>query len=317
MDKKEKLISEYLESAKKTFFYTSMEQYVDERLKKYLNFCTDKAQEEQIMVWIKLLHEDNGKNIVYLGLYLSLKENNMEYLNNALNSAAIWGRITMTNSGFDHCIYAWNVLPTILCANRFQDIEKIFPRENGFSRNGMKLLCTITNLVMCLYYQEAAWKEQVLKESERTTKAKLTLEEKAVINCLIALVKKDWERFSAELENVYKGHKKTREYGETTFTRSVSFFALGLYNFSRYLYGDEADHITLPKDDILCTEFHNYQKSIGYQTGSQFYKFEQPLLLLNDLENIDLPVMCLTGDKPPYLDIERYRGEIIEKVMNI
>lgn len=35
----------------------------------------------------------------------------------------------------DHSIHAWNILPHIFCANRFRDIEKIFPKENGLSKN--------------------------------------------------------------------------------------------------------------------------------------------------------------------------------------
>lgn len=41
----------------------------------------------------------------------------------------------ITNSGCDHSIHAWNILPHIFCANRFRDIEKIFPKENGLSKN--------------------------------------------------------------------------------------------------------------------------------------------------------------------------------------
>lgn len=122
-----------------------MNAYIDERLKKYTKYCQSKKPEEQIIIWLKLLHENFGKKIVYLGSYLALQEKDMSYLNNAFNSAVTWGQLTITNSGCDHSIHAWNILPHIFCANRFRDIEKIFPKENGLSKNGLKSACSITN----------------------------------------------------------------------------------------------------------------------------------------------------------------------------
>ena len=150
MEKKE-LIKLYLQNVDKMFGYANMNAYIDERLKKYTKYCQSKKPEEQIIIWLKLLHKNFGKKIVYLGSYLALQEKDMSYLNNAFNSAVTWGQLTITNSGCDHSIHAWNILPHIFCANRFRDIEKIFPKENGLSKNGLKSACSITNLVMYLY----------------------------------------------------------------------------------------------------------------------------------------------------------------------
>ena len=92
------------------------------------------------------MHENFGKKIVYLGSYLALQEKDMSYLNNAFNSAVTWGQLTITNSGCDHSIHAWNILPHIFCANRFRDIEKIFPKENGLSKNCKIRLPDITQM---------------------------------------------------------------------------------------------------------------------------------------------------------------------------
>ena len=165
MEKKE-LIKLYLQNVDKMFGYANMNAYIDERLKKYTKYCQSKKPEEQIIIWLKLLHKNFGKKIVYLGSYLALQEKDMSYLNNAFNSAVTWGQLTITNSGCDHSIHAWNILPHIFCANRFRDIEKIFPKENGLSKNGLKSACSITNLVMYLYYQEPMWKQYVIDEKQ-------------------------------------------------------------------------------------------------------------------------------------------------------
>ena len=150
----------------------------------------------------------------------------MSYLNNAFNSAVTWGQLTITNSGCDHSIHAWNILPHIFCANRFRDIEKIFPKENGLSKNGLKSACSITNLVMYLYYQEPMWKQYVIDESKEFLQNKHTAEEKAVINGFLALIEKNWEKFSLELANLCKAHRKSKDYGENPFTRKISFLHL-------------------------------------------------------------------------------------------
>lgn len=313
MEKKE-LIKLYLQNVDKMFGYVNMNAYIDERLKKYTKYCQSKKPEEQIIIWLKLLHENFGKKIVYLGSYLALQEKDMSYLNNAFNSAVTWGQLTITNSGCDHSIHAWNILPHIFCANRFRDIEKIFPKENGLSKNGLKSACSITNLVMYLYYQEPMWKQYVIDESKEFLQNKHTAEEKAVINGFLALIEKNWEKFSLELANLCKAHRKSKDYGENPFTRKISFFAFGLYNFARYLYREEVKNITLPQNEFLFEDFRIYQESTSCQIGQPFCIFEEPLLLLNDFEKIDLPIMYLTAGKKRVLDIENYRQEVVKKI---
>ena len=97
-------------------------------------------------------------------------------------------------------------------------------------------------------------------------------------------------------------------------SRKISFFAFGLYNFARYLYKEEAKNIILPQNEFLFEDFRIYQESNNYQTGQSFCVFEEPLLLLNDLEKIDLPIMHLTAGRKRTLDIENYRQEVIKKI---
>lgn len=312
MDKKE-LIKLYLQNVDKMFGYISMDAYIDRRLKIWNEYCQNKTLEENIKIYLALLDENRGRKTIYLGMYLALKENDMRYLNNALNSAVTWGQLTMLSGGVDHSLYTWNVLPYLFCANRFRDIEKIFPKENGLSKNGLKSSCSIANLVMYLYYQEPTWKQSIVDESKKVLQTKCTQEEKAVVHGLLALVEKNWKQFSLELDNLCKAHRKSKGYGENPFTRKISFFAFGLYNFARYLYKEEVENIALPQNEVLFENFRIYQENNDYQIGQVFYVFEEPLLLLNDFEKIDLPIMYLkVGTR--LLDIENYRQEVTRKI---
>jgi len=60
---------------------------------------------------------------------------------------------------------------------------------------------------MYLYYQEPMWKQYVIDESKEFLQNKHTAEEKAVINGFLALIEKNWEKFSLELANLCKAHK--------------------------------------------------------------------------------------------------------------
>ena len=90
-----------------------------------------------------------------------------------------------------------------------------------------------------------------LNESKEFLQNKHTAEEKAVINGFLALIEKNWEKFSLELANLCKAHRKLKDYGENPFTRKISFFAFGLYNFARYLYREEVKNITLPQNEFF------------------------------------------------------------------
>lgn len=63
----------------------------------------------------------------------------------------------MASGGCDHSLYAWTVLPLVLSARRFDDIEKMLHIQNGLSKNGLASSVCIENLVMLLFYREPAW----------------------------------------------------------------------------------------------------------------------------------------------------------------
>lgn len=134
MEKKE-LIKLYLQNVDKMFGYANMNAYIDERLKKYTKYCQSKKPEEQIIIWLKLLHENFGKKIVYLGSYLALQEKDMSYLNNAFNSAVTWGQLTITNSGCDHSIHARKIFYHIYSVQTaFVTLKKYFQKKTDLVR---------------------------------------------------------------------------------------------------------------------------------------------------------------------------------------
>lgn len=304
---KDKLVSLYYDIVDKEYYYYDMDSFEREQIGRNIDFF-DEPEEYQIEMWLRLLGCD-GYNLLYLGAMLALQKDDMRYLDDALYTVTTLEQLSTMSTD-------WNLLPVLLSANRFEDIERFFPKENVQSKIGGGWL---TNLVMYLYYGEEAWRAEAVDTGKRYSESKTTIEGKAVVDCLLSLVDKDFDRFSAELDNICKGKRRSNEFGENKFTKQFPFFALGLYNFARFLYGAEVEDIALPDDAGVLIELHEYQKANGYATGKHIIDFKNSLPLLDALLNIELPTIRLKYDNKGkgYIDIDRYKSEITERALEI
>ena len=304
---KDKLVNLYYDIVDKEYYYYDMGSFEREQIGRNIDFF-DEPEEYQIEMWLRLLGSD-GYNLLYLGAMLALQKDDMRYLDDALYTVTTLEQLSTMSTD-------WNLLPVLLSANRFDDIGRYFPKENVQSKIGGGWL---TNLVMYLYYGEEAWRAEAVDTGRRYSESKTTIEGKAVVNCLLSLVDKDFDRFSVELDNICKGKRRSNEFGENKFTKQFPFFALGLYNFARFLYGAEVENIALPDDAGVLIELHEYQKANGYATGKHIIDFKKSLPLLDALLNIELPTIHLKYDKKGkgYIDIDRYKSEITERALEI
>lgn len=160
----EKLPALYFDLADTEHYYKSPDEYTDYLSNIYTRFCVARERPEQIRTWITFLHGLSPNRLLYLGIMRSLEQRDWSLLNDALAFTSVAEQLNISDSGYDHCIYGWNLLPLLLSANRWEDIPKIFPRENGLSVNGHRVCKAVTNLVMYLYYREEAWKEAMQDE---------------------------------------------------------------------------------------------------------------------------------------------------------
>ncbi len=306
-EEKDKLVGIYHEIRDKNYYYFDLDSFKREQIGRNIGFFNE-PEEYQIKMWLRLLGGVDY-NLLYLGAMLALQEDDMRYLDDALYTATTLEQLSMISTD-------WDLLSVLLSANRFDDIERLFPKENVQSKIGGGWLI---NLVMYLYYGEEAWRAEAVDTGRRYSESKTTIEGKAVVNCLLSLVDKDFDRFSVELDNICKGKRRSNEFGENKFTKQFPFFALGLYNFARFLYGEEVEKIALPNDAGALIELHEYQKANGYATGKVLVDFKNSLPLLDALLNIELPTIHLKYDKKGkgYIDIDRYKSEITERAIEI
>ena len=154
--RREKLLTLYFDLADTEHYYKSPDEYTDYLSDIYTRFCVARERPEQIRTWMTFLHGLSPNRLLYLGIMRSLEQRDWSLLNDALAFTSVTEQLNISDSGYDHCIYGWNLLPLLLSANRWENIPKIFPRENGLSVNGHRVCKAVTNLVMYLYYREEA-----------------------------------------------------------------------------------------------------------------------------------------------------------------
>lgn len=270
--------------------------------------------DKQVDVFFKILPNYVQTNVVHLGYMESLRSNDYTYLDKALNTYVKLSMLNVLQCGVDHCISAKKRIPYLFALKRFKDIEKVYPRECGLSQ-GSYWTMIVTNLIMYLYYKEDSWKEEVLARTDKYLKKKDPLEYQSIVKALLALVKKNFEEFSLELSNICKGRKKSKQFGENQFSKNVSFYSLGLYNFARYLYPNEVDKISLPSDDNFLMDYHLYQQNSPTLDDEYIIHFNEKLDLLKFIFKVDTPSISLIKNGRNYeVDYLAYNEELVNRI---
>ena len=245
----------------------------------------------------------------------ALRTNDYRYLDRSLNTYVKLSMLSVLQCGVDHCISANKRIPYLFTLKRFKDIEKVYPKECGLSK-GSYWTNIATNIIMYLYYKEDAWKEEVFAKVEKYLKKKDPLEYQSIVKALLALVHKDFESFSLELSNICKGRKKSKQFGENQFSKSVSFFSLGLYNFAKYLYPVEVNQITLPTDDNFLMDYLLYQQDVSTLDDGYILQFNEKLHVLKTAFKVDAPnISLMKNGRTCEVDYLTYHDKLVKRIM--
>lgn len=320
--RKSKLLKIYDEIASDRERYIKLYKSIDEfqlelekTFDKHIN--VQPTFDKQVDVFLKILPNYVQSRVIHLGYMESLRSNDYRYLDMALNTYMKLSMLSVLQCGVDHCISANKRIPYLFVLKRFKEIEKVYPKECGLSQ-GSYWTMTATNLIMYLYYKEDSWKEKVLARTDKYLKKKDPLEYQSIVKALLALVNKDFEEFSLELSNICKGRKKSKQFGENKFSKSVSFYSLGLYNFAQYLYPDEVDKIFLPEDDNFLMDYHLYQQNASTLDDGYILQFNNKLNILKIALGVDTPSISLMKNGRNYeVDYFAYNEELVNSIKTL
>lgn len=317
--RKSKLLKIYGEIASDRERYIKLYKSIDEfqlelekTFDRHINI--EPTFDKQVDSFLKILPNYVQNKVVHLGYIESLRSNDYHYLDRALNTYMKLSMLSVLQCGVDHCISTNKRIPYLFVLKRFKDIEKVYPKECGLSQGSYWTMIT-TNLIMYLYYKEHSWKEEVLARTDKYLKKKDPLEYQSIVKALLALVNKDLEGFSLELSNICKGRKKSKQFGENQFSKNVSFYSLGLYNFAQYLYPDEVAKISLPSDDNFLMDYHLYQQNSSTLDDGYIIHFNKKLDLLEFIFKVDTPCISLMKNGRNYeVDYLTYNEELINRI---
>lgn len=269
----------------------------------------------------EVLEHDKTMNQSY-GIWLvdCLKHNDMQGLNNVIFQATRHSLIPISDSGYDHCWWIWNVLDAIACGD-YDTITRRLPHELGLSKNGYPFYIHAVNMFMGIWYGDDALIKKALPKAEKFVTSKKSQWERAVVSYLCNLYKRDVPAMESDLQLICDS------YGKQSIDKSKKLLCVNAYGLMMlaYLVYPDLKDMKLPENKNFSKEYAKWR-----------LENRKPILALYGLEdattecyrkllmtpvaigrnhqpnlNSDNEYMSSTEKKQWYVDVERMQDEII------
>ena len=313
-----KLVKEYekLHAAEPEEYIMDM----NEEFEGLLEFVDDEfrsfSMEKQIEIMIKWIDMESTRQFKY---YTAFKNRSMEMLDNVIYESALEEHVNcILSPGNDHAYFVFNVLPEILAANLPERVERIVPLENGAANNGFQACACIINLFMAIWYRDEELKAIAMAEAEKWLSKKITLQEKAYIDCYLGFLNKDPQAINSGLIEICQGGRKDRDINANAFTKGFCIPAHAVYNLAHWAYGGELEKdIVMPDEANFCQDLAKYQKERGFKHGERFTVYPEELKMYDAILTAEPPVMHLGEPyrKKKMLDNERFAKELYADIL--
>lgn len=256
-------------------------------------------------VFIRWLDTRSIEQILYLGYHEALTQNDWSaflcaqftadrlayqhdtraYLQNWVSFDGQWG------TGYDRCSFAISAL-NAMAACDFTLAKAYLPKDDGLTENGHLTLVNIANLLMCILYKDESWTSQVLVKAEKKAGVKsLTILERAILNCLIAVLKRDPQAVSEHIQAAIDGFRKAGWLHD--YSHPLSKFCpriiYGLYFAAQhYLSADDFAKVKQPSHFLWQPNYVAYCASQGFTAGNNQIDWRDELAFIHDeLHDLD------------------------------
>ena len=311
-----KMLQAYVELGKERAdisYPQTFEEHEEELKEVYYKFLTKYPLDEAIEFLLTDLTHDEGFRI-----YVAFSKYDMEFLNDALyENAHLYQVGNILQSGADHTFYSYNIMPELLAANMIDRIPQILPKEHGMCNSNV-VGTAVVDLFMAIWYQDEEFKKTAIEVAEKKLNTKLAQYDRAYVLYLKALLEKDVEEASLQLEEMCAGHKKSRMFGTNSFNKAFAVGVHGMYNLSQHVYdGEFRGKVRMPKADNFCQDLALWQQENGYKPGRVIHTYSEPIEFINAIMSIEPPVMQLfkRTAKESRLNCELYAEEVVSRVL--
>lgn len=119
--------------------------------------------------------------------------------------------LPLWSGGYDHSTRFTELLRLLAC-DEFCNIYRVFPEGLPLAANGYPMYVKATNLILCMLYntagEEVYNQEKVIEQAEKYITSKQPAWDRAVVACVLAIIKGDMFSFSVMLQKVCEGHTR-------------------------------------------------------------------------------------------------------------
>ena len=304
-------------SAKSGFYPASFGDYTDflaKQMSEDGDFPTDERDRfVREILWSRFLR------FFELGCYEAFSAFDMKTLDNCLyESAHLMELSNMLSPGMDHAYYAFNVLPNLLAANMTDRIGKVIPEDFG-PAFGKHITSVIINLIYAIVYKDEKLSAAAVDAAREKLTRKITEYERGIIGCLLAILDKDPDGVTNELNRVCAGWLRNKEIGSNPFNRGFCVYAHALYNLACTAYDGEMRYMTdIPDQPNFCSDLALYQQGRDFRHGRVQHVFPPELDDFNLIMHFEPPRMHLTGKgRMCFIDTNRFRDEVAEGLVSL
>ena len=240
----------------------------------------------------------------------ALKAGDMEALHAAFFQSVRILLLPGAAGGCDHCTNFWHLLDAAVTEGT-AELRRILPASLGKASNGHSMLVNGVNLLLCLLHgPEVPFdQEAVMNKAEKFTQTKHPLWERSVVACLLALLRRDMERFSQSLEDV------RRSFGREQCAKYMRLQCLNGYGLAVLAHDllpeEDFQRVRLPEGPSFSPTYLQWRLSLPELPKRLYFTYPEDLDMMNRAIAHPLIVQRIyqpyAGSENPYLSAKDRR----------
>ena len=199
------------------------------------------------------------------------------------------------SSGYDHCMAIYTMMP-YLCCSDYDEIYRAFPSDLPISTNGHSMMVNATALLQCILYKGKYDEENVIAKAEKYILTKNPKWDRAYVGCFLAIIKKDADMLSENLQILCNYHTRQSICG---FMKYHCQSAYGILVFAKKNLPQEIfERVKMPEHKTFDPGYMEWVFNEQFVRESIF-DYKAPYEELNIVYEMPLPI---TKVHRPYLN---------------
>ena len=141
---------------------------------------------------------------------LAVKEKDYSMIHKVFYHESKLDMLPLWDGGCDHSYCFWKLLDLISC-DKFDNIYRLFPEKLPLAENGHSMSVKAVNLMLCMLYngnEEVYEQSKLIEQAENYVVSKQPKWIRAVLSCILAIIKHNAQDFSQALQEVCEGYSR-------------------------------------------------------------------------------------------------------------